>query len=136
MDQHELKSIGENDQHHRQCSSPAPFPNAAQLQPEIRDCVEKTPARSTTARTLFIILGSLYLGTFLVALDTTIIGTALYAITDEFHALDHLAWYGTAYLLTFTALQPTFGKLYKVVDTKLMYLVSIAVFEGKLCHHS
>lgn len=92
--------------------------------------------KSATAGTLFVVLGSLYLGTFLVALDSTIISTALPAITVEFHALEDLAWYGSSYLLTFTALQPTCGKLYKVIDTKLMYLISIAIFEGKTCRQT
>ncbi|KAF2678928.1 MFS general substrate transporter, partial [Lentithecium fluviatile CBS 122367] len=78
---------------------------------------------------LLITISSLYLGTFLVALDTTILGTAIPAITTAFHALDEIAWYSSSYLLTLTALQPTFGKLYKLVDTKLLYLASIGVFE-------
>jgi MFS family permease len=79
---------------------------------------------------LTIIITSLYLGTFLVALDTTILGTILPAITSNFHALDHLAWYGSAYLLALTALQPLCGKVYKVFDVKLVYLGSLGVFEG------
>jgi MFS family permease len=75
-----------------------------------------------TSRNHFVIIGSLYLGTFLVALDTTIINTALPGITNIFHALDDLEWYGSAYLLALTALQPTFGKLYKVTNTKYLYL--------------
>jgi MFS family permease len=86
--------------------------------------------QSATFFNLYISVGSLYLGTFLVALDTTIINTALPAITTEFRALADLAWYGSAYLLALTALQPTFGKLYKVIDTKHLYLISIVVFEG------
>lgn len=78
---------------------------------------------------LFLIIPSLYLGTFLVALDTTIINTALPAITSHFHSLSHLAWYSSAYLLALTALQPTFGKLYKSFDTKTLYLISIIIFE-------
>jgi MFS family permease len=100
---------------------------------EVRDADTYCPR--TTSWWLFIVIGSLYLGTFLVALDTTIIGTAIPAITTQFHALDEIAWYGNGYLLTLTALQPIFGKLYKVVDTKILYLISIGVFERK-CSHS
>ncbi|KAF1914749.1 permease of the major facilitator superfamily [Ampelomyces quisqualis] len=81
------------------------------------------------SKSLFITITSLYLGTFLVALDTTIINTALPAITTSFHALNNLAWYGSAYLLTLTALQPTFGKLYKIVNVKPLYLGCIILFE-------
>ena len=79
---------------------------------------------------LILIVTSLYLGTFLVALDTIILNPILLTITKTFHALDHLAWYGSAYLLALTALQPTLGKLYKVGDVKVLYLVSVRVFEG------
>jgi MFS family permease len=79
---------------------------------------------------LILIITSLYLGTFLVALDTIILNPILLTITQTFHAIDHLAWYGSAYLLALTALQPTLGKLYKVGNVKALYLVSVGVFEG------
>lgn len=85
---------------------------------------KKSPTTS-----LHLVITSLYLGTFLVALDTTIIGTAIPAITTAFHALDEIAWYGSSYLLTLTALQPIFGKLYKALDTKYLYLICIGIFE-------
>jgi MFS family permease len=50
-------------------------------------------------------------------------------MTTSFHALSDLAWYSSAYVITLTALQPTFGKLYKVLDMKSLYLASITVFE-------
>jgi MFS family permease len=65
-----------------------------------------------------------------VALDTTVVNTTIPAITTQFHGLDDLAWYGSAYLLALTALQPTFGKLYKVFYMKILYLASIVVFEA------
>jgi hypothetical protein len=37
---------------------------------------------------------------FCVALDNTIIATAIPRITDDFHALQDVGWYGSAYLLT------------------------------------
>lgn len=39
-----------------------------------------------------VIMLSLYLTVFLVALDRTIIGTAIPAITDEFHSFDDIGW--------------------------------------------
>lgn len=81
---------------------------------------------STTA--LFIIL-SLFMGTLLVALDQTIIGTAIPTITDEFHSLGDVGWYGSAYLLTSTALQPSFGRIYKTFNVKYSFLVAIFWFE-------
>ncbi|KAI4922198.1 hypothetical protein J4E90_000626 [Alternaria incomplexa] len=87
-------------------------------------------SKSTPKAHVILIVTSLYLGTFLVALDTIILNPILLTIIKTFHVLDHLAWYGSAYLLALTALQPTLGKLYKVGDVKMLYLVSVGVFEG------
>jgi hypothetical protein len=81
---------------------------------------------------LTIITLSLALGTFLVALDTMIIGIAVPTITSQFHSLDDIAWYGSVYLMTTTALQPSFGRIYKLYNAKTTYLVCVALFEGTL----
>ncbi|KAI4665005.1 uncharacterized protein J4E79_003304 [Alternaria viburni] len=52
-------------------------------------------SKSTPKAHLILIVTSLYLGTFLVALDTIILNPILLTITKTFHVLDHLAWYGT-----------------------------------------
>lgn len=66
---------------------------------------------------------------FLVALDMTIVATAIPAITDEFHSLDEIGWYGSAFFLTIGSFQATWGKLYKYTPLKISYLASIAIFE-------
>jgi MFS family permease len=66
---------------------------------------------------------------FLVALDLTIVSTAIPKITDEFHSLDQVGWYGSAFFLTVAAFQPTWGKAFKFFDLKLAYLLSIVIFE-------
>lgn len=81
---------------------------------------------------LGIILLSLFLGTFLVAIDTTIVSVAVPKISTQFHALNDVGWYGSAYLITTTALQPAAGTIYKLFDVKLVYLTFIIIFEGKL----
>lgn len=78
---------------------------------------------------LAAIIGSLCLGIFLLALDMNIIAVAIPRITSDFHALNDVAWYGSAYLLTVTAFQPLFGNLYKYFDPKIVYMGSIALFE-------
>jgi hypothetical protein len=65
------------------------------------------------SRVVVIILG-LYLAVFLVALDQTIIGVAIPKITDKFKSIEDIAWYGSAYFLTSTALQPSYGRIYKI----------------------
>ena len=49
---------------------------------------------------LIFILLALALSVFLVSLDMTIIATAIPRITDQFHSLDDVGWYGTAFFLT------------------------------------
>jgi hypothetical protein len=79
---------------------------------------------------LTIIVVSLCFGTLLIAIDNTIIAVAIPEITTVFKALDDVGWYGSAYLLTVTALQPAFGNVYKYFNVKAAYLSSIAIFEG------
>jgi hypothetical protein len=78
-----------------------------------------------------LLITSLFCGVFVMALDSTIIGTVVPIISAEFNALNDIAWYGSGYLLTITALQPTFGKLYRVADIKLSFMGCIVVFEGR-----
>ncbi|KAM0720750.1 hypothetical protein Q7P37_004887 [Cladosporium fusiforme] len=62
---------------------------------------------------LVLLMISLMLGMFLVALDNTILSTAIPKITDEFEDLNQVSWYGAAYFMTFGGFQSTWGKLYK-----------------------
>ena len=78
---------------------------------------------------LATVILSLYLGAFVMALDTNIINVAVPKIASEFHTLDDVAWYGSAYLLTVTAFQPAFGNLYKFFDIENTYRSCIVVFE-------
>lgn len=59
---------------------------------------------------LALITLALCLTVFLVALDNTIIATAIPKITDHFNSLSDVGWYGSSYLLTTCALQLFFGK--------------------------
>lgn len=81
---------------------------------------------------LTIVLLSLFLGTFLVAIDTTIVSVAIPEISTEFRALDEVGWYGSAYLITMTAFQPAGGTIYKIFNAKHVYLTAIVVFESTL----
>ncbi|KAI1175951.1 major facilitator superfamily domain-containing protein [Nemania sp. FL0916] len=62
-------------------------------------------------------------------LDLNIIGVAIPRITTELKSLSDIAWYGSAYMLSTTAFQPLFGNLYKLFNTKIIYLMSFAIFE-------
>ena len=79
---------------------------------------------------LATVILSLYLGAFVMALDTNIINVAVPMIATDFHMLDDVAWYGSAYLLTVTAFQPAFGNLYKFFHIENTYRSCIVVFES------
>jgi hypothetical protein len=68
---------------------------------------------------LYVILAALCLSVFLVALDQTIIATAIPKITDQFNSIQDIGWYGSAYLLTTTTLQPTFGRIYTIFSVSI-----------------
>lgn len=59
-----------------------------------------------------------FLAVFLVALDRTIVATAIPQITDEYHSQGDIGWYGSAYMLTTSASQLLFGRLFKFYNVK------------------
>jgi hypothetical protein len=81
------------------------------------------------AAKLTLIISSLCLAIFLVALDQTIIAPALGAITAQFRSVKDIGWYGSSYLLTTTALQPMYGTIYKYFNVKIAYLGAVFIFE-------
>ncbi|KAI1125926.1 MFS general substrate transporter [Nemania abortiva] len=100
--------------------------NGETLQPtETREDGTEYP----TGLKLGLISLALCLSVFLIALDNSIIATAIPAITDAFHSLPDVGWYGSAYLLTTAALQLLFGRFYTFLSIKWVYLTAIFIFE-------
>lgn len=82
-----------------------------------------------TSIKLTLITVALCLTVFCIALDNTIIATAIPKITDHFKAINDIAWYGSAYLLTTCSFQLFFGKLYTFLNLKWVFLTAIFIFE-------
>jgi len=82
----------------------------------------------TGLRLGFIVL-ALVLSIFLVALDFTIVATAIPKIEDDFGGLDKVGWYGAAFFLTTGAFQSTWGKAFKYFPLKIGFLLCIGIFE-------
>ncbi len=82
-----------------------------------------------TGARLVAVLASLILSCFLVALDRTIIATAIPRITDEFHSLDQVVWYNASFFVTLAAFQGTWGKIYRHFPMKSSFLATIFLFE-------
>ena len=79
-------------------------------------------------RSKIIIMLSVMASLFLVALDQTIIATALGKIVEEFNAFDSLSWIVTAYLLTTTITVPIAGKLSDLFGRRVILLIGVAIF--------
>jgi len=78
---------------------------------------------------LAFVVVALVLSVFLVALDMTIVATAIPKITDEFHGLEEVAWYGSAFFMTLGGFQSTWGKIYKYFPLKISFIAAILLFE-------
>lgn len=79
-------------------------------------------------RTKVIIMLSVMASMFLVALDQTIIATALGRIVEEFNSFDSLSWIVTAYLLTTTITVPIAGKMSDLFGRKMVLLIGVTIF--------
>ncbi|KAA8643763.1 MDR family MFS transporter [Aspergillus tanneri] len=97
-------------------------PRLGQNKPRVAD--EKVFTNKT-----ILLIASVFLSMFLVAVDRTIISTAIPVITDEFNSLSDIGWYGSMYLITCCAFQLLFGKLYSFYSVKVVLITSIVVFE-------
>ncbi|KAJ5501870.1 Major facilitator superfamily domain general substrate transporter, partial [Penicillium fimorum] len=75
------------------------------------------------------ILIGLCFQSFCIALDNTILSTAVPKITEQFNSLGDISWYASAYLLTTCAVTLPFGKVYTYYSTKWTYMVALGLFE-------
>ena len=76
-----------------------------------------------------VILAALMISNFLVALDTTIISTAIPVISKDFRSLQDVGWYVSSYLLTNCSFQLLYGKLYTLFAVKPIFVFAMVVFE-------
>ncbi|KAL8693851.1 MAG: hypothetical protein Q9218_001407 [Villophora microphyllina] len=90
---------------------------------------EDTPlADEPTTRQLLLIMGSIWLGCFLAALDSTIIATLSAPISTSFHSLSLLSWLASAYLIANAALQPLSGRLTDILGRRAGLIFSNIFF--------
>ncbi|KAI4217788.1 MAG: hypothetical protein LQ349_009027, partial [Xanthoria aureola] len=90
---------------------------------------EEDESQYPSIKIVAIVMLALYLAMYLVALDRTIISTAVPTITDEFNSLGDVGWYGSAYLVTACSLQLQFGRIFTLYHTKYVFLAAIGTFE-------
>lgn len=81
-----------------------------------------------SARRLVVTLGSIYVGVFLGALDSTIIATLSAPISTSFDSLSLLSWLASAYLIANSACQPLSGRLTDIFSRRTGLVVSNILF--------
>lgn len=54
---------------------------------------------------------------------------AIPEITADFHSYESIGWYGSAYLLTASAFQPLYGRIYMAFATKSTFLIALGNFQ-------
>ena len=84
-------------------------------------------ARSGTSGAVLAVAG-LMLSLFLVALDQTVVGTALPKIIADLEGFDRYAWVTTAYLLASTSMIPVIGKLGDIYGRKWFIVGGVVIF--------
>lgn len=87
---------------------------------------DEPPQRSKLKITL--IMFSLAVAVLLVALDITIVTTALPTISAEFNSASGYTWVGSAYLIAQSAATPIWGKVSDIFGRKPILLVTNAIF--------
>jgi EmrB/QacA subfamily drug resistance transporter len=74
------------------------------------------------------VTAAVVMGTFLAALDTTVVGTAMPTIIGSLGGLALYSWVFSAYLLTSTVTVPIYGKLADMYGRKPVFLVGAMLF--------
>lgn len=87
---------------------------------------EERPPRSKAK--IALIMFSLAIAVLLVALDITIVTTALPTIAEEFKSASGYTWVGSAYLIANSAATPIWGKVSDIFGRKPCLLITNAIF--------
>lgn len=78
---------------------------------------------------LSLLMLGISLAAFVVVLDRTINAKAIPQITDDFHSPGNVGWFGSAYLLTSCAFQPTYSRIFTHFDVRGWFLITLGLFE-------
>src|SRR5918911_383284 len=84
--------------------------------------------RATSSGNRTVILGAMLLATFLTAMKSPVVSTAMPTIIGELRGLTLYAWVFSAYLLTSTATVPLYGRLADMLGRKPVFLAGVGLF--------
>ena len=93
--------------------------------PTLSDDREEIAKEYASGVTLFLVMLSISMSTVLVGLELGIISTAIPGITDRFHRIQDVGWYGCATFLLVASTSSMWGKSFKYLNVKFTYLASI-----------
>ncbi|KAJ5818067.1 hypothetical protein N7474_003658 [Penicillium riverlandense] len=102
-------------------------PRAVTTKPQAANAEESQVVQLSTWK-FFTVLVSLCSAGFLAGYDSTCVGTLAPMISDEFHSLSDVSWYGIAYSLSSCATTLSFGKLYSFYPTNIVVVTALATF--------
>jgi EmrB/QacA subfamily drug resistance transporter len=83
--------------------------------------------RLRSSRRALVTLGVLG-GSFLAAIEATIVATAMPTVVQQFGGLAHYSWVFSGYMLTSTVTTPVWGRLADVYGRRRPYMVAIGLF--------
>src|SRR5271169_6689587 len=95
-----------------------------------RACAQSLTETQMTARTTHrpLVLASVMAAMFMIAIEATIVSTAMPGIVGRLGGLQLYSWVFSAFLLTQTATTVVFGKLSDLLGRKKVMLSGIAIF--------
>ena len=85
------------------------------------------PLEMSSARRWAITVGVMT-GSFIAALEATVVGTAMPTVIASLGGINHYSWVFSAYIVTSTVTVPVWGKLSDLYGRRLLYQLGIFVF--------
>lgn len=90
---------------------------------------EQPPVRDVTGWRWGLATAAILSSIFLYALDATVVADIQAKIVDEFDALDDLSWVSVGFLMSATATNVVWGRIYGQFNSKWLYLFNVLLFE-------
>ncbi|KAL8290600.1 hypothetical protein RQP46_002858 [Phenoliferia psychrophenolica] len=87
------------------------------------------PSTILTGKKLAVVFTAMLLSLLLIALDQTILATALPRIATDFDAFSQQGWVASSFILTQTAFLLIFGQVLRIYPAKYVLLVNVTIFE-------
>ncbi|KAI1089294.1 major facilitator superfamily domain-containing protein [Rostrohypoxylon terebratum] len=91
--------------------------------------VKEAPPRDVTGWRWYMVMTAILFSIFLYALDNTVVADIQSIIIKDLGEVDKLSWLSVAFLLTATATNLVWGRLYGQFNAKWFYIFNVFLFE-------